>query len=137
MINVFTDGGARGNPGLAAIGVYIADENNRRLCAFGKRIGTATNNIAEYRAVVEALSWIALHKKKEIKKSKINFFLDSKLVVSQITGIFKVKNSELRKLLFEVREKEAETKALIRYFYIPREKNKVADRLVNLALDKT
>lgn len=134
MIKVFTDGGARGNPGPAGIGVYIVDENNKKICGFGKKIGIATNNTAEYKAVVAALSYLLEHRE-AIKDKKISFFLDSKLVCSQITGLFKVKDSNLRALLFLVREKEGELGISVSYSYIPREENREADQLMNMALD--
>ena len=134
-INVFTDGGARGNPGHSAIGVYIEDGNRKKIAGFGKTIGIATNNVAEYKAVIEALAWIIENKKDLAKTAKINFFLDSKLVCSQIIGIFKVKNADLRDLLFEVRDREAQINFPIFYKYIPREQNTKADAYVNSALD--
>src|SRR3989304_4407591 len=135
-LNVFTDGGARGNPGPSAIGVYIADENNKKIAGFGKTIGVATNNVAEYQAVIEALSWIIENKKDFSKDAKIYFSLDSKLVCSQIIGLFKVKNVDLRGLLFEVRDREAQISLPIYYKHIPREQNSKADVLVNEVLDR-
>lgn len=134
-LNVFTDGGARGNPGPAAIGVYIVDGNNKKIAGFGKTIGITTNNIAEYKAVIEALDWIIENKKFLSENAKINFFLDSKLVCSQIIGIFKVKNSGLKDLLLDVRDREGQICLSMYYRQIPREKNTQADRLVNEALD--
>lgn len=136
MIYVFTDGGARGNPGPAAIGVFITDEKKKVLFRFGKPIGIATNNVAEYRAVLAALSWLLENKEIVSKHKKIFFFLDSLLITSQINGLFKVKNTSLIELLFSVREKEAKIKNPITYSHVPREKNKDADALVNMALDK-
>ena len=130
-----TDGGARANPGPSAIGIFIKDENGHRIASFGKKIGNSTNNIAEYKAVIYALSWIIENKKELSEDVRIDFFLDSNLVYSQIVGVFKIKSSELRSLLFKVREKESEIRAPINYSYIPREKNKEADKEVNLALD--
>lgn len=135
-LNLFTDGGARGNPGRAAIGVFIKDDRGTKIAGFGKKIGVSTNNIAEYRAVIGALFWILENKEKLSKTVKINFFLDSNLVCSQITGIFKIKNSQLRDLLFQVRQMESQINIPINYSYIPREKNKEADKYVNLALDR-
>lgn len=134
-INIFTDGGARGNPGPSAIGLYIEDETSRKLAGFGKRIGISTNNVAEYMAVIEGLSWIIENKKKFSKDAKVHFFLDSKLVCSQIIGLFKVKNADLRDLLFSVRDREAQITLPIFYKYIPREQNTKADAFVNQALD--
>ena|SRR3989344_1571295 len=135
-LNVFTDGGARGNPGPSSIGVFIKDENNRKIAGFGKKIGFSTNNIAEYKAVIAALFWIIENKDKISSNTEINFFLDSNLVCSQIIGLFKIKNSQLRDLLFQVRQMESEIDIPINYSYIPREKNKEADKYVNLALDR-
>lgn len=131
---VYVDGGARGNPGPAAVGVYIIDKNRKEIKSIGKKIGHATNNIAEYSAVIEALSWILENVKKE-DYVKINFYLDSLLVCSQIKGIYKVKNSDLREKIFIVREKEAQINMPIFYNFVPREKNIEADLLVNKALD--
>ncbi len=134
-VNVFTDGGARGNPGPSAIGVYIEEESQKKIAGFGKTIGIATNNVAEYKAVIGALDWIIENKKEFSKNTKINFFLDSKLVCSQIIGIFKVKNADLRNLLFDVRNREAQISLPIFYKHIPREQNTKADAFVNQALD--
>jgi len=132
---IYTDGGARGNPGLAAIGIYIIDDEKNKVLSFGGKIGFATNNIAEYKAVIFALEWIIKEKEKLKNVKKINFYLDSKLDCSQINGLFKIKNAKLRDCLFLVREKEAQIKIPITYNFIPREKNKNADILVNKALD--
>jgi ribonuclease HI len=136
ILNVFTDGGARGNPGEAGIGVYIADEKENQLAGFGKKIGFATNNVAEYKAVISALDWIIENKKDIAKTAKIHFFLDSKLVCSQIIGIFKVKDANLRNLLFDVRTREGQINFPIYYKHIPREQNTKADSFVNFALDQ-
>jgi len=135
-LNIFTDGGSRGNPGPSAIGVFIKDENGREVAGFGKKIGFCTNNIAEYKAVIAGLSWILKNKEKLSESAKIDFFLDSNLVCSQITGLFKIKNSQLRDLLFQVRQMESEIDIPINYSYVPREKNTQADSFVNLALDR-
>ncbi len=135
VLNIFTDGGARGNPGPAAIGVFIKDGNNKEITKIGKKIGTTTNNVAEYRAVIEALDFVINNKNELSENAKINFFLDSELVCSQIRGLYKIKKPELRDLLFVIREKEAGLKLPISYNQIPREENRQADKLVNLALD--
>lgn len=134
-INVFTDGGARGNPGPGAIGVYITDEKRRKIFGFGKKLGVATNNVAEYTAVLEALQWIYQNRKQFGQNLQISFFLDSKLVCSQLLGLFKIKSLHLAQLLLAVKKKEKLLNAEISYAYIPREQNKEADRFVNQALD--
>ena len=130
---IYTDGGARGNPGPAAIGVYILDSEGKEILRKSKQIGEATNNIAEYRAVIEALEWIKKNFQSTSKVSDLNFqfYLDSSLVVNQLNGIFKVKQSHLRDLLLQVRKLEQEIRGKIFYSFIPREKNKTADFLVN------
>jgi ribonuclease HI len=132
---IYCDGGARGNPGPAAVGVYIIDKDNKEIKKIGKTIGTATNNIAEYSAVVEAFEWLIQNL--DSGYQRINFYLDSQLVYSQIVGLFKVKDGNLREKLFKIREKEALVKIPIFYNLIRREKNKEADLLVNKALDNT
>ena len=137
---IHTDGGARGNPGPAAIGVVIKTEDGSPIVKLKRKIGVTTNNIAEYNAVLEALIWVKKHKTniEEAKSqlSAINFFLDSQLVVNQLTGNFKIKNHGLKIIHQKVKLIEQELKAQIFYHAIPREQNKEADRLVNLAFDE-
>lgn len=127
---IYCDGGARGNPGPAATGFVVKNSAGQILVQKGQYIGKATNNVAEYRAVIAALEWIADH------PSSINFFLDSKLVVNQLKGLFKIKNKTLQSLVITIKKLERKLSAPVVYFYIPREKNKAADSLVNDALDK-
>lgn len=134
-ISVFTDGGARGNPGPAGIGVYIFGEKGD-IAKIGERIGEATNNVAEYSAIVRGLRFLVENKGKIEDFSEVNFFLDSQLATFQLNGIYKIKNSNLRNLLFEIRQFEAELAVPVTYSHIPREKNKMADKLVNMALDR-
>ena len=134
-IRVFTDGGSRGNPGQAAIGVYITDGDGNVLKSIGEKIGVATNNVAEYKAVLKALSWLVENKETIEKYSKISFFLDSQLVYSQINGLFKVKSENIREYVYTAREKQKQLGIPVEWSHVPREKNTNADRLVNLALD--
>ena len=134
-INVFTDGGSRGNPGEASLGVYIESTDGNEIKSIGKRLGITTNNVAEYSAIKEALSWIFENLIKFDGLETINFFMDSNLAVNQLNGIYKIKNAKLREILFEIKALESQIKIPIIYKHIPREKNKKADRLVNLALD--
>jgi ribonuclease HI len=132
---VHTDGGARGNPGPAAIGVVVekaSDASTTIVTEFGKTIGETTNNVAEYTAVIEALHFLKTY---DGEKTRIDFFVDSTLVVNQLNGLFKVKDARLRELLSSVRVLEQETGGEIRYITIPREQNIRADALVNKALD--
>jgi ribonuclease HI len=140
MYQVHTDGGARGNPGPAAIGVVIEvgqGAGSLLISEFGMKIGETTNNVAEYTAVVEALKKIKeLQQHSTLEKnSEIHFFLDSLLVVNQLNGLFKVKDAKMRNLLLEVRMEEAEVGGKIIYTAVRRTANIRADFLVNQALD--
>lgn len=125
---VHTDGGARGNPGPAGIGYVIATKEGKILEKKGEYIGKATNNVAEYIAIIEALKAA-----KKYKPEEIECLLDSELVVKQVKGEYKAKDPKMRELLDRLRELVF-FKAI--YFkYIPRLNNKEADALVNKALD--
>lgn len=135
---IHTDGGARGNPGPAGIGVIIEEGDpstgsGRAIAQFGKKIGETTNNVAEYTAVIEALDWLKTNK---YSPREIDFVLDSTLVVNQLNGLFKVKQPHLRELLMRVRALEQKVGGTIRYAAVRREANTRADLLVNQALDK-
>lgn len=134
-IKIFTDGGSRGNPGPSAIGVYISDELGEDLAEIGKVIGIGTNNRAEYGAIIEGLNWVIEHKNDFPSLSQINFFMDSNLAASQLNGFYKIKNPDIRSYIFDIRKREMEIGVKITYTHVPREENRIADRLVNLALD--
>lgn len=129
---IYCDGGARGNPGQAAYGFVIFDDEGNKEYEEGKKIGHQTNNYAEYMAVVSALRWITALKK---LPTALSFFLDSTLVVNQMNGTFKIKNEGLRSLYFTAKTIEKSLNLKTTYTSVPREKNKEADRMVNLALD--
>jgi ribonuclease HI len=134
-IIVHTDGGARGNPGPAAVGVVI-ESNGKIIQQFGKTIGNTTNNVAEYTAVIEALKWIRENYQQQLTDEiVINFYLDSALVVNQLNGIFKIKDSNLRNLFTEIRIKEQGINGKIIYNLVRRQQNTLADFQVNQALD--
>lgn len=132
---VFTDGGARGNPGPAAVGVLIKNKSGKILAEYGKTIGFSTNNVAEYTAVIEALNFLKNQIAIKGRKTVIRFFLDSLLVVNQLNGAFRVKDRELISLAIKVKNLEKEIGGLISYHLIPREKNQHADYLVNSVLN--
>ncbi len=130
-VDIYCDGGSRGNPGEASYGVVVV-KNGKKIYEEGKKIGIATNNTAEYTAVVGALKYIS-----KIKDhiTEIQFFLDSKLVVEQLSGKWKIKNENLRNLYYSIKTLEPSLGVKITYSHIPREENSAADRMVNLALD--
>ena len=124
-----TDGGARGNPGPAAFGYVLEGEDGTMLAAHGEAIGTATNNVAEYRALIAGLE-----KAVELGVDDLEVFSDSELLVKQMRGEYKVKKATLKELSEEAaglsRQLESVTFTAVR-----REDNELADRLVNEALD--
>jgi probable phosphoglycerate mutase len=124
-----TDGGARGNPGPAAFGYVLEAEDGTVLAAHGEAIGVATNNVAEYRGLVEGL-----RKAVELAVAEVEVVSDSELLVKQMRGEYKVKNAALRELSLEA---AALARRLDRVTYtsVRREHNELADRLVNEALD--
>ncbi|MCX6817026.1 MAG: ribonuclease HI family protein [Candidatus Beckwithbacteria bacterium] len=134
-LNIYTDGGSRGNPGPAAVGFVIKNASGTIIHSFGKTIGIATNNLAEYQAVIVALEWLSEKSEFVNHQSEIVFHLDSQLVVNQLNGLWKIKDTQLRQKIIFLRELEAKVGGSIKYAHIPREKNTAADRLVNLALD--
>ncbi len=134
-LNIFTDGGSRGNPGPAALGVYIENDEGATLDEIGKNLGITTNNVAEYSAILSALTWVLEHKKEMPNLSKVNLFMDSNLAASQLNGLYRMKSPNLRELYFLVKEKEAQIDLPVSYTFVPREQNKKADRMVNMALD--
>lgn len=126
-ISVFTDGASRGNPGQAAIGI-VAFQNEAPLFEHEQTIGIATNNEAEWHALLKALQ---ICQEKNIQTPK--FFLDSELVVKQLNGQYKVKKEELK--TFYSQAQELNRKVQAEFFHVRREKNKKADALANKALD--
>lgn len=133
---IYTDGGSRGNPGPAAIGVVIKNEEGTIIKSYGETLGKATNNEAEYRAVISALEKLrAMIGKEKCKKTVVDVFMDSELVVRQLTGKYKIEQERLFPFFIRIWNNRLDFKE-ITLKHIPREKNKEADRMVNEALDK-
>jgi probable phosphoglycerate mutase len=124
-----TDGGARGNPGPAAYGYVLEAEDGHVLAAHGEAIGVATNNVAEYRALVAGLE-----KAVDLGVDEVEVVSDSELLVKQMRGEYKVKNPTLRDLHDEAAHLARRLRR-VTYTAVPREHNELADRLVNEALD--
>ncbi len=131
-LKTYTDGGARGNPGPAAVGVLVCDEQGEILLEHCETIGEATNNVAEYRALIEGLK-----RALELKASQVECYLDSELVVKQLRGEYKLKHYNMQKLFDEVRKMERNFRQ-VSYTHVRREEGNMrrADQLVNLALDE-
>ncbi len=129
-IITFTDGGARGNPGHAGIGVIIKNEAGETLEAYGRYIGETTNNQAEYKALLSALE-----RAKELGAEEVACHLDSELVTKQMNREYKVKDAELAKLFVKIWNLTQEFKK-VTFQHVYREKNTEADAMVNEAIDK-
>jgi probable phosphoglycerate mutase len=124
-----TDGGARGNPGPAAYAYVLETEDGTVLAAHGEAIGVATNNVAEYRGLVEGL-----RKAVALGVDEVEVVSDSELLVRQMTGVYRVKNAALRELSLEAARLARQLRR-VDYTAVRREHNELADRLVNEALD--
>ena len=126
---VYIDGGSRGNPGDAAFGVYACDDDSKPVAAFGRFLGTMTNNEAEYSGLLAALAWAH-----EEDVQELHVFSDSQLMVRQMNGQYRVKSANL-KPLFEDAKRRAATLPRFVIEHVRREGNVEADRLANLAMD--
>jgi len=132
-LKIFTDGGSRGNPGIAGGGVVVRDKNN---VVFEKSIffGQKTNNESEYLAFITAVEWLVKYSL-ENNVSSVNFFLDSKLVVEQINKNWKIKEPRLRELANQAWNKLSSLPYQYKIEHILRDKNFEADALANQAMD--
>lgn len=130
MITAYFDGGARGNPGPAGWGAYIVDDDGRVLAELHGALGRATNNVAEYHGLIAALTWAVDHGVTALRVRG-----DSLLLVEQMKGNYRVKNEGLQPLF-----KQARLLAMqighVTFEHVPRERNKDADRLSNLGMDR-
>jgi ribonuclease HI len=124
-----TDGGSRNNPGPAGIGVVFSDEQGEVMAKYKEYIGEATNNIAEYSALIKGLE-----KAKDFEAAEIECRLDSELVVKQLNGEYKVKDQVMRELYNKVQELIFFKP--VKFVHVRREFNKLADKLVNEAVDE-
>ncbi|MFC1644175.1 ribonuclease HI family protein [Candidatus Omnitrophota bacterium] len=128
-LRIFTDGGSRGNPGPAAVGVVLFDEKGKKVEEVSKYIGSATNNVAEYLAVIYGLQEAVYR-----KASKVVLNIDSQLVARQLKGEYRVKDQNIRKF-FDLALNLFRGFDKVEIREIPREENKDADSLVNRAIN--
>jgi ribonuclease HI len=128
-VELNVDGAARGNPGPAAIGVTVKDENNRLIASISERIGITTNNQAEYRALIAGLK-----KAISLGAQQVTVNSDSELMVKQLQGTYRVKNTGIKALYSEV-TRLAYSLSSFQIVAVPREQNREADRLANMAFD--
>jgi len=127
---IYTDGGARGNPGPAGIGAVIYNEHKKPVAEISEFLGVATNNQAEYKALIAAF-----RKAADLGVKELDCYLDSELVVKQLKGEYRVKDKDLALLFLDIHNLSLKFKN-ISYTHIPREMNKEADRLANEAMDR-
>ncbi len=134
-ITIYTDGGSRGNPGPSAIGVVFCNEKGDVIKEYAEKLGEATNNEAEYQAVIFALKkFKALFGKKMAESSEIEVRADSELLVKQLNGQYKILEPNIQNLFLTAWNLKLDFKK-VKFRRIPRENNKRADKLVNQALD--
>ena len=129
-ISLYTDGGSRGNPGIAGCGGAIYDADQKEIGQFSKFLGLKTNNYAEYQGLIEGLKLA-----QKLKATHIQVFMDSKLAIEQMKGSWKVKHPQI-KLLFQEAKSLEGTFQLVNYQHVLRHKNTRADSLANSAMDK-
>ena len=138
-IFINTDGGSRGNPGPAAIGIVFSYEKGDVFHNHKECIGVATNNEAEYRAIIKALEILSKSKwltENNSAEHKVVCRLDSQLVVEQLNGNYKIKQEHIRRFVDYIFDITKEFKIDLSFVHVPREENKLADKLVNEALDE-
>jgi len=131
-VKLFTDGGCRGNPGPGAISILIMDANNTELCTHSECVGQTTNNRAEYRALIKGLDLCAKYTRRHV-----TCYSDSQLLINQITGVWRLKDDELRSLFYKVKDLERVFDEVV-YQYVSRTNQylKKVDRLLNNAFER-
>jgi ribonuclease HI len=130
VIEVFIDGASKGNPGPAGIGVLILDENEHEISKISEKIEDTTNNVAEYKALLRAITEC-----KKLNILSVKFYTDSQLLARQIKGMYKIKDEKLKPLYIKIRGKLLGFKNW-EVIHIPREKNIIADKLANDSFKK-
>ncbi|MEK7208825.1 MAG: ribonuclease HI family protein [Patescibacteria group bacterium] len=133
---IYTDGGARGNPGPAGAGAVIVDESGQELKRTHKELGVMTNNEAEYEAVILGLKTLKhLKGGPAVKAAEVEVRLDSELVARQLNGQYQIKEENLQPLFMKIWNQRVAHFPHLKFVHIPREKNRTADRLANQAMD--
>ena len=132
-ISIYTDGGARGNPGISGFGLVVLDPQGNSLHQQSQFLGIKTNNEAEYLGLIAALTWL---KDNQSDVTTVDFYSDSQLMVRQLNGQYKVKSPNLKPLFLTAKKLISQIKPPISFLDIRRHKNKIADALANQAMDK-
>ena len=131
---IYTDGGARGNPGPAAAAFVVINEG-KVYYKKAKFLGKTTNNFAEYWGIILALNWLSKNTK-TFQEKEISIFVDSQLVARQLAGLYRIKSNKLRPLSLLVKKLEKKILKKVKYEELPRERNRLADALVNKIIDE-
>ena len=134
VLNIYTDGGSRGNPGISGYGLVIYEDNQKVLYQEGRFLGIKTNNEAEYSGIIAALEWVKKNKK-AYNITQLNFFADSQLMIRQFQGLYKVKAPTLLPLFSQAQQLLAQINLPTKFTDVRREFNKLADELANQAMD--
>ena len=132
VLNIYTDGGSRGNPGVSGYGLVIYESDQKILYRF---LGIKTNNEAEYSGIIAALEWVKKNKT-NYNITQLNFFADSQLMIRQLQGLYKVKAPTLLPLYAQVQQLLTQINLPTKYTDVRREFNKLADELANQAMNR-
>lgn len=134
FLKIYTDGGARGNPGPGAA-AFVVVENGHVIFKGARFLGKTTNNQAEYNGVIMALAWL-LNNKKVAANNDVSIFLDSQLIARQLGGFYKIKSENLKPLVERIKNLSNKIPLNVSYSTVPREKNRLADAMVNKEIDE-
>jgi len=135
VLNIYTDGGSRGNPGISGYGLVIYEDKQKILYQEGKFLGVKTNNEAEYSGIIAALEWVKKNKT-NYNITQLNFFADSQLMIRQFQGLYKVKAPTLLPLFAHAQQLLAQINLPAKFTDVRRDFNKLADELANQAMDR-
>jgi ribonuclease HI len=134
-LHIYTDGGARGNPGISGYGVVVLDDNRQSVYQESKFLGIKTNNEAEYYALISALTWLS-QRCQQLSIDRFHLYLDSQLIARQITGAYKIKAEHLKPLYQAASRLLDQINLPFTVHEIPRSQNSQADKLANQAMDQ-
>lgn len=133
-VNIYTDGGSRGNPGISGYGLVIFDDQKTLIYQESKFLGIKTNNEAEYSGIIAALEWVKKNQS-AYQITQLNFFADSQLMIRQLQGVYKVKASTLLPLFSRAQQLLLQINLPTKFTDVRREFNELADKLANKAMD--
>ena len=133
-LSIHTDGGSRGNPGHSGYGFVVLDNQNNIVHQGSQYLGIKTNNEAEYQGLLAALTWLKTYSS-STQVTKVTVYMDSQLIVRQIQGFYKVKADNLKPIFTQIQSLLSSFPFLVSLSHVTRDKNTLADKLANLAMD--